>query len=35
MQETGENLIERAFEQVTDDQMAAFELKTNNDPPLV
>jgi hypothetical protein len=29
MQETGENLIERAFEQVTDDQMAAFELKTN------
>jgi hypothetical protein len=29
MQETGENLIERAFEQVTDDQIAAFELKTN------
>jgi hypothetical protein len=29
MQETGENLVERAFEQVTDDQMAAFELKTN------
>jgi hypothetical protein len=29
MQETGENLIERGFEQVTDDQMAAFELKTN------
>lgn len=29
MQETGENLIERAFEQVTDAQMAAFELKTN------
>jgi hypothetical protein len=29
MQETGENLIERAFEQVADDQIAAFELKTN------
>ncbi len=29
MQETGENLIERAFEQVTDEQIAAFELKTN------
>lgn len=30
MQETDENLIGRAFEQVTDDQIAAFELKTNN-----
>jgi hypothetical protein len=29
MQETGENLIEAAFEQVTDEQIAAFELKTN------
>lgn len=29
MQETGENLIERAFEQVTDDQITAFELKTD------
>ena len=29
MQETGENLIERAFEQVTDKQIAAFDLKTN------
>jgi hypothetical protein len=29
MQETDKNLIERAFEQVTDDQIAAFELKTN------
>jgi len=29
MQETGEDLIERAFEQVTDDQIAAFDLKTN------
>ena len=29
MQEIGENLIERAFEQVTDKQIAAFELKTN------
>lgn len=29
MQETGENLIEVAFEQVTDEQIAAFELKTN------
>ncbi len=28
MQETGENLIERAFEQVTDEQIAAFNLKT-------
>lgn len=30
MQETGENLIEAAFEQVTDEQIAAFELKTTN-----
>jgi hypothetical protein len=30
MQETGENLIEIAFEQVTDEQIAAFELKTHN-----
>jgi hypothetical protein len=30
MQETGVNLIEKAFEQVTDDQIAAFELKTQN-----
>jgi hypothetical protein len=30
MQETGQNLIEVAFEQVTDEQIAAFELKTNN-----
>ena len=29
MQETGENLIEQAFEQVTDEQIAAFELKTD------
>ena len=29
MQETGKNLIEHAFEQVTDEQIAAFELKTN------
>jgi len=29
MQETGENLIEAAFEQVTDEQIVAFELKTN------
>jgi len=29
MQESGENLIDRAFEQVTDDQIAAFNLKTN------
>jgi len=28
MRETGENLIERAFEQVTDEQVAAFEIKT-------
>jgi hypothetical protein len=28
MRETGENLIEQAFEQVTDDQVAAFGLKT-------
>jgi len=28
MAETGENLYERAFEQVTDEQLAAFELKT-------
>ena len=28
MRETGENLIEQAFEQITDDQIAAFELKT-------
>ncbi len=30
MNETGENLIERAFEQITDEQMAAFELKTGS-----
>jgi len=30
MQSTGENLIEVAFEQVTDEQIAAFELKTHN-----
>ena len=30
MQETGENLIERAFEQVTDEQVSAFELKTDH-----
>ena len=28
MQETGENLLEKAFEQVTDEQMAAFQMKT-------
>lgn len=28
MQKTGENLIERAFEQITDGQIAAFKLKT-------
>jgi len=28
MQETGENLLEQAFEQVTDEQMEAFALKT-------
>ena len=29
MQETGENLFEQVFEQITDQQLAAFELKTN------
>jgi hypothetical protein len=29
MQETGENLIEQAFEQVTDEQLVAFKLKTD------
>ena len=29
MQASGENLIEKAFEQVTDEQMVAFQLKTN------
>jgi hypothetical protein len=29
MQETGENLIEQVFEQITDEQIAAFELQTN------
>jgi len=29
MQETGENLLEQVFEQITDEQLAAFELKTN------
>ena len=29
MQETGENLIEKVFEQTTDEQIAAFELKTD------
>jgi hypothetical protein len=29
MQKTGENLIEKAFEQVTDEQVAAFEIKTS------
>ena len=29
MQETGENLIEKAFEQITDEQIAAFQLKTD------
>lgn len=28
MQETGENLIEKSFEQVTDEQIQAYELKT-------
>jgi hypothetical protein len=28
MQQTGENLIEKAFEQITDQQLAAYELKT-------
>ncbi|MEW5873530.1 MAG: transposase [Chloroflexota bacterium] len=28
MQETGENLLDQAFEQVTDQQIAAFQLKT-------
>jgi hypothetical protein len=28
MQETGENLFEQVFEQITDEQLAAFELKT-------
>jgi len=28
MRQTGENLIERAFEQITDEQVAAFQLKT-------
>jgi hypothetical protein len=28
MSETGENLVERAFEQVTDEQAVAFEIKT-------
>jgi len=28
MQETGENLLEQAFEQVTDEQLRAFSLKT-------
>jgi hypothetical protein len=28
MRETGENLVERAFEQVTDEQVIAFEIKT-------
>jgi hypothetical protein len=28
MQETGVNLLDRAFEQVTDEQLAAFQLKT-------
>lgn len=28
MQETGINLIEKAFEQVTDEQIEAFQLKT-------
>jgi hypothetical protein len=30
MQEHGENLVEQAFEQVTDEQVMAFELKTNS-----
>ena len=29
MQETGENLIETAFEQITDEQLAAFELESS------
>jgi hypothetical protein len=29
MQETGENLIEQVFEQITDEQIAAFELQTD------
>jgi len=29
MQETGENLIEKAFEHITDEQIEAFELKTD------
>ena len=29
MQETGENLFEQVFEQITDEQLAAFELKTD------
>jgi hypothetical protein len=29
MQETGENLFEEVFEQITDEQIAAFELKTD------
>jgi len=29
MQEAGENLIEQAFERITDEQIAAFELKTD------
>jgi hypothetical protein len=29
MQETGENLFEQVFEQISDEQMAAFELKTD------
>ena len=30
MQETGENLIERVFEQVTDEPIAAFPVQTSN-----
>jgi hypothetical protein len=29
MQETGQNLFEQVFEQITDEQLAAFELKTD------
>ena len=29
MQETGENVIEKAFEQITDEQITAFQLKTD------
>ena len=29
MQETGENLFEQVFEQITDEQLAAFEIKTS------